>query len=204
MPMTSSPGHVVIRSCEDTMPLDVGALRRGCRGKEVTKARQLCRLELDRFRALAAGTAPLTVGCTQEAPLFSELAAENGRTSPLGFANLRETAGWSSDAAEAGPKMSALLAAAAEPVPDVPLIDIESGDVVLIYGRGEEAVEAGTLLKEHLDVTVMIEPPAAIVPPRRKVAGRGTRRFSYDAVYGELGLLRLEHLPLAAASCALR
>ena len=34
--------------------------------------------------------------------------------------------------------------------------------------------------------------------------GRGTRRFSYDAVYGELGLLRLERLPLAAESCALR
>jgi RNA-directed DNA polymerase len=39
---------------------------------------------------------------------------------------------------------------------------------------------------------------------RHKVAGRGTRRFSCDAVYGELGLLRLERLPLAAASCALR
>ena len=39
---------------------------------------------------------------------------------------------------------------------------------------------------------------------RQKVAGRGTRRFSYDTVYGELGLLRLERLPLAAASCALR
>jgi len=51
-------------------------------------------------------------------------------------------------------------------MPDVPLIDVESGDVILIYGRGEEAVEAGTFLKEHFDVTVMIEPPAAIVPPR--------------------------------------
>ena len=39
---------------------------------------------------------------------------------------------------------------------------------------------------------------------RHKVAGRSTRRFSYDTVYGELGLLRLERLPLAAASCALR
>jgi len=39
---------------------------------------------------------------------------------------------------------------------------------------------------------------------RHKVPGRGTRRFSYDTVYGELGLLRLERLPLAAASCALR
>ena len=30
---------------------------------------------------------------------------------------------------------------------------------------------------------------------RHKVAGRGTRRFSFEAVYGELGLLRLERLP---------
>src|ERR1700732_3182885 len=164
--MTSSPGHVVICSCEDTMPLDAGAVRRGCRGKEVTSARQLCRSELDSFRALAGGAAPLTVACTQEAPLFSEVAAENGRTSPISYANLREAAGWSSDSAEAGPKMAALLAAAAEPVPGVPLIDVESSDVILIYGRGEGAFEAGTLLKEHVDVTVMIAPPAAIAPPR--------------------------------------
>ena len=31
---------------------------------------------------------------------------------------------------------------------------------------------------------------------RHKVAGRGTHRFSCDVVYGELGLLRLERLPL--------
>src|SRR5712675_1748694 len=157
--MTSSPGHVVICSCEDTMPLDAGAVRRGCRGKEVTTARQLCRSELDRFRALARGAAALTVGCTQEAPFFSDVAAENGRTIPISYANVRETAGWSSDGAEAGPKMAALLAAAAEPVPDVPLIDVESSGVILIYGRGEEAVAAGTLLKEHFDVTVIIAPP---------------------------------------------
>jgi len=33
---------------------------------------------------------------------------------------------------------------------------------------------------------------------RHKVAGRGTRRFSMEIVYGELGLLRLERLPLNA------
>lgn len=84
---------------------------------------------------------------------------------PINFADLHGTAGRSSDTAAAGPKMAALLAAAAERMPDVPLIDVESGGVVLIYGRGEEAVEAGTLLKEHLDVTVMIEPRAALPPP---------------------------------------
>jgi RNA-directed DNA polymerase len=39
---------------------------------------------------------------------------------------------------------------------------------------------------------------------RHKVAGRGTRRFSFDVVYGERGLLRLERLPLTAPSCASR
>jgi len=39
---------------------------------------------------------------------------------------------------------------------------------------------------------------------RHKVAGRGTKRFSCDVVYGERGLLRLERLPLTAAPCALR
>jgi RNA-directed DNA polymerase len=39
---------------------------------------------------------------------------------------------------------------------------------------------------------------------RHKVAGRGTQRFSLDVVYGELGLLRLERLPLPAAPCASR
>src|SRR5260221_9385698 len=140
--MTSSPGHVVICSCEDTMPLDAGAVRRGCRGKEVTTARQLCRSELDRFRALAHGAAALTVGCTQEAPFFSDVAAEYGRTIPISYANLREAAGWSSDGAEAGPKMAALLAAAADPVPAVPPMDVESSDANLLDGPREGAVQA--------------------------------------------------------------
>jgi RNA-directed DNA polymerase len=39
---------------------------------------------------------------------------------------------------------------------------------------------------------------------RHKVAGRGTRRFSMEIVYGELGLLRLERLPLNAPTRASR
>ena len=39
---------------------------------------------------------------------------------------------------------------------------------------------------------------------RHKVAGRGTRRFSCEVVYGERGLLRLERLPLTAPLSASR
>src|SRR5258708_20204787 len=62
--------------------------------------------------------------------------------------------------------MAALIGAAGEPAPDAPFVKLESGGVILICGRDETAVEAGKLLKDHLDVTVLIEPPAAIVPPR--------------------------------------
>jgi ferredoxin len=157
--------HLLICSCDDTMPLDADAVRRGCRC-QATAATKLCRTELDRFRTIAAQDTPLTVACTQEAHLFSEVAAETGRKSPIQFANIREAAGWSNEADRAGPKMAALLAAAAEPMPAAPYVEMESGGVILICGHDETAVEAGHLLKDHLDVTVLIEPPAAIVPPR--------------------------------------
>ena len=58
------------------MPLDGEAVRRVCRGADVIEGRQLCRAELERFRKAAAGGEPITVACTQEAPLFDEVAGE--------------------------------------------------------------------------------------------------------------------------------
>jgi ferredoxin len=162
--MADGPRHVLICSCEDTMPLDLGALKRACRGSEVTGARQLCRAELERFRAAASSGAPLTVGCTQETPLFAEVAWESG--ADIRYANVRETAGWSKDAAAATPKIAALIAMAAEPSPEIPFVSYESEGVILIYGRDERAIEAADLLKDHLDITVLVRPPAAVMPPR--------------------------------------
>lgn len=162
--MAERPRHVLICSCEDTMPLDAGALRRACRGSEVTTAHQLCRSEFERFRAAATSGVPLVVGCTQETPLFAEVAWESG--GDIRYANIRETAGWSNDAAAAAPKMAALLAMAAEPSPEIAFVTFESEGVILIYGRDERAIEAAELLKDHLDVTVLIQPPAVVTPPR--------------------------------------
>jgi ferredoxin len=162
--MTDS-GRLLICSCDGTVPLGTEAIRCGCHSEPIT-ATQLCGAELDRFRSIAAQDGPVTVACTQEAALFSDIAAQTGRVGSVQFANIRETAGWSSEGAHAGPKMAALLAAAAEPAPDVPFVKLESGGVILICGRDETALEAGKLLKDHLDVTVLIEPPATIAPPR--------------------------------------
>ena len=53
------------------------------------------------------------VACTQEAPLFREVAAEKGSEAELRFTNIRETAGWCAHKSAALPKMAALLAEAA-------------------------------------------------------------------------------------------
>ena len=176
-------------SCEKTMPLDADALRRGLRGANVETANHLCRAELDRFRAALAAGAPLTVGCTQEAPLFSEIAAETASETPLTFANVRETAGWSKDAAAAGPKMAALLAMAAEPLPETPLVPLSSEGVVLVYGRDERTIEAANLVKDKLDVTVLLTKPGDIAP--RRVTEFPVVKGTIRSAKGHLGAFEL-------------
>jgi len=148
------------------MPLDGEAVRRACRGAEVIEGRQFCRAELERFRKAAAGAETLAVACTQEAPLFSEVADEIEGSAPLSFVNIRETAGWSDGAAKAGAKMAALIAAGTEPAPDIPFVPLTSEGITLLYGRDEQVIEAANLLKDQLDVTVLIRPDARLDPPR--------------------------------------
>jgi len=104
--MADSGRNILICSCEGSMPLDAESARRGCRGSEVSTADQLCRAELAKFRDAVAADAPLTVGCTQESPLFDEIAAEIvGDGADIRYVNIRETAGWSRDAPLTAPKM---------------------------------------------------------------------------------------------------
>jgi ferredoxin len=164
--MAERSRSILICSCEDTIPLDAEAVRRVCRDSVVIAGRQFCRTELERFRKAAAAGEQITVACTQEAPLFEEIADEIEGSGALTFVNIRETAGWSKDAADAGPKMAALIAASAEPVPETPFVPLTSDGVTLLYGVDERTIEAANLLKDHLDITVLIKPNAEIGPPR--------------------------------------
>jgi ferredoxin len=186
-------------SCEDTMRLDEAALTKGC-GGELRKATQLCRSQLDLFKKALAPGAPITVGCTQEAPLFTEVAAEAGAGASLAFANVRETGGWSKDGRAAGPKMAALLAAAAEPVPPVSLVSMESKGVALVYGRDEVALEAARRLADHLDITVLLTRPGEVAPPR--TTDFPVVKGSIAAAKGHLGAfeLRVDDYALPAPS----
>ncbi len=124
------------------MPLDADAIaaRLPRRGGE-DRAPALPRRDRALPQAAAAGGEPITVGCTQEAPLFSEVARRAAPASCLSSMCARPPAGRPTPR-QAGPKMAALLAAAAEPLPDIPFVSLDSEGVVLIYGRDESAIEA--------------------------------------------------------------
>ena len=197
MPPTPGDRIVFACSCEDTMTLDLRALGR-C-GGELRSATQLCRAGAGAMRAALAEGRPITVGCTQEAPLFQEMADEAG--AEIQFANIREQAGWS-EAAQTGPKMAALLAAAAVAMPATPLVSLKSEGVALIYGRDEAAIAVGRRLADTLDVTVLLDRPGAVTPPARDEFAllRGTVR----SARGHLGAFELVVDDTATASPASR
>ena len=147
------------------MPLDADAIARGCRGAQVKTANQLCRAEIERFRAAAASgdAAHRRLHAGGAAVLRSRRRAQPAR-SPSSIC-ARPPAGRRTPP-QAGPKMAALLAAAAEPLPEIPFVSLDSEGVALIYGRDERAIEAGKLLADHLDVTVLIARPKGLTPPR--------------------------------------
>lgn len=198
--MAEKSRTLFICSCERTMPLDEGAIGRGCKGSVVEAANHLCRAEIERFSNVAAKGGEITVACTQEVPVFSEVASENGGNAALTFVNIRENAGWSKDARASGPKMAALLAAAAVPMPEIPLVPLSSEGVILVYGRDEKAVEAAGLLKDRLDVTVLLSKPGAVAPAR--VSEFPVAKGTVVAARGHLGAFELtvDDYALPAAS----
>lgn len=163
--------RLLVCDCEGTMPLQGGKLAKACQAVgaegELALDTQLCRSQLGNFQQALLGGEELLVACTQEAPLFGEVAAEDKPDAKLGHLNIRETAGWSADAAAATPKIAALLAEAALDLPPTPTVSFASQGTCLIYGRDQAALEAAGQLKTRLDVTVLLTPDAdSVVPPQ--------------------------------------
>lgn len=167
--MRDSSRLILTCSCEKTMPVDGKALEKAQCGRVAGTATQLCRTELDDFRAALGQGTPITVACTQEQALFEEIAEEAGFALPLAFANIRETGGWSGEAKSAGPKMAALIAAAAEDAEPVEVVSLESEGVALILGTDNVALETAATLAESLDITVLLVPRADVTPHRRTI-----------------------------------
>jgi ferredoxin len=165
-PMDDQTLTIALCSCEDTMRPDAAAVAGACPGATVKTARHLCRSEAGLFADLAAKPGALLVGCTQEAPLFEDLAEENQSGASLSFVNIREAAGWSSEGGKAGPKMAALVAAALVEAPQPAAVTLKSEGVALILGRDQAAVDLAVKLADRLDVTLVLATLDGVLPPR--------------------------------------
>ena len=80
--------RILVCNCEISMPLDGDQLARACGAEGACAVHtQLCRAQIERFKAALASGEPLVVGCTQEAPLFEETRAEFGPETAVAYAN---------------------------------------------------------------------------------------------------------------------
>ncbi|MBO9476363.1 4Fe-4S binding protein [Shimia sp. R11_0] len=135
----------------------------------------------------AGGGENALIACQQEQDFFVELAAELETQTPQ-FVDLRDRAGWSDEAAQAGPKMAALLADALRPQAQTKTFDITSEGQCLILGAPDVALAAADQLQDFLSVTVLL-PSGTTAPEERRydvVAGHVKR------VTGALGNFAVE------------
>ncbi len=169
------------------MPLDPRNLGTAL-DEELKLHSTLCRREAGAFQQAVQGSAPVTVACTQEKRLFTELAAQTeGAVAPLRFVNIRETGGWSRDAKAATPKIAALIAAARLPDPEpVATVTYKSTGRLLVIGPLQDAERAAALVSDVLDVTLFTQGGGG--PQERRFPVLGGR---IDSLTGWLGAFQL-------------
>ena len=170
------------------MPLQAQTLGRAL-SEELSLHSSLCRREAGAFQQAVKGSADVVVACTQEQRLFAEVAERTeGAVAPVKFVNIRETGGWSRDAARSMPKIAALLAAAHLPDPDpVPTVTYKSAGRLLVIGAMEPAERAAAFVADVLDVTVFTQGGAGAQERRFPVLGG-----RIDSVTGWLGAFELK------------
>ena len=152
--MSLTDKTVLLCTCNDTMPIDRDALARTLGAQTTALHTAMCQKDLAAFRAHASGD--VVVGCTQEQRLLGDVVEASAQVRTVRFVNLRETAGWSTEAPRAAPKMAALLAAAALPDPEpVPSVGYKSQGQLLIIGPLAEALRWAESLAPALSVTLL-------------------------------------------------
>ncbi len=179
---------VLLCDCNRTMALDAKALAQAlASGAPLTIHTELCRREVGAFNDAARGGDCL-VACTQEAPLFAELAEQGGAVSELKFVNIRETAGWSKESRQATPKIAALLAMALLPEPEpVPKVSYTSDGQLLIIGPAGVALQWAEKLKHNLEVSVLATGATGAAAELPAVRGYPVWSGALKSVKGYLG-----------------
>ena len=168
--MTEQRNKLLLCNCNRTMPVDGKAIAAALDVPSVPHvSSELCRRHLAAFEGAVKTGEDVLVACTQEAPLFGELHAELKGSGTIKFVNIRETAGWSAEAAQATPKTAALLALADLPDPEpVPSVSYQSAGQLLIVGEARAALEWADRLSGQLQVCVLITGARADLPLQRR------------------------------------
>ena len=145
-------------SCQGTISISPKKLAANLGLDEDLKSySNLCRSQLVEFeKSIAANNGEkVIVTCTQEAPLFNELAHDHGEVE-LAFVNIRETAGWSTKASKSDAKIAALIAGAAfDPTP-TGLLPVTSDGTCIVYGSGQQAFDVAEKLSARLNVSLIL------------------------------------------------
>ncbi len=192
-------------NCNRTMPLDAKALAAALKTKTpITIHTELCRKEAGAFNE-ALRDPEVLVMCTQEAPLFAELARAAEARGELAFVNIRENAGWSAEAAKATPKIAALIAMAALPDPEpVPTVSYSSGGSVLVIGPADAAVTWSERLAADFDVSALITPGkanGAELPAERKYQVWSGKVGRISGYLGAFDVEWAQHNPIDLEVC---
>jgi ferredoxin len=158
--------ETLICNCERTMTLDGKKICKAADGRDEPDVfSNLCRVEVGKFAEALSENAKVLVACTQEAPLFSELAEEQAFDGELRFANIRERAGWSTDKTANSAKIAALLADAAHSSEPSGSISITSSGQCLVYGAGQQALDAARKLNARIPTSLLLSDVGDVIPP---------------------------------------
>lgn len=186
------PETLLVCSCQRSMDIDAKALAQGLAYQHAIPVHtELCRAGLTSFEAAARSGGIVHVACTQEAPLFREVAEEQADTDlTLRFTNIRENAGWCASKSAATPKMAALIAGATHVSAPANQMTLKSDGVCLVYGPGEHALAAAARLATRLDVTVLLTDSTDALPPSLITAPIAKGRIK--SASGHLGAFQIE------------
>lgn len=195
--------QVLICNCEQTMELDGSAIGEALGQGALTVHTNLCRRDLSRFEKAMDRDGELVVACTQEAPLFSEIIDENDNGATARFVNIRERAGWCDNSKMANAKVTALLGEAMLDSAPPRLRSIKSDGLCLVYGKGQEALEAARLLSPRLSVSLVLADSSDVVLPQVLdfAIYQGTLK-SVSGAFGSFDVVVDDYAPLVPSSRA--
>jgi ferredoxin len=155
---------VMLCDCAGSQKLDRDGIARAT-GLNCSKIHtDLCASQLEIVsNALLANPDGLIICCQQQFETFAALADDLEVPVPL-TVDIRDRAGWSSEGADATPKIAALLAAAQMVRKPEKTIDVVSEGLCLIMGHPDVALPAAEQLSGLMQVTCLLDLPPETQP----------------------------------------